>query len=468
MTHFNRLSSGLAVAALATSMLWGCTPEEESKDVTLKGQMSLAGAAAAPVREGGVVRMVSATDYVLYCVTFTAPPHAGTGDFDADGSFSVTIQDAANLPIGCFINDKTTNEPVTTLTFNTGDTGVGGDSASSASFGGGDYTKIVITFDPVTKTATADISHLTQSEHKAVATETMQKLSGEWTMSCADSTDTDCAQFIADGGTATTMPVFVDMLSATETATGKTLYAMGAWPSQAQYTACGSTEGLASVTGVTDLTSTGSADPSVKFAGLPSATGYDAATNSISGDDLKTYFASAPAPYTYPGSGFTSMWNGSYSCPAPGSLNLSTPEHRQCLLEHVASVLENNNGCHPRMGSKVWNGEFAKWDSATANGTTKIYFPSQLGSVELAARYALMKAEVVGDSVVAYNNWIEEWNEWNGSTSKVCHASENMTIAFTVKSDTSAVGKFTVKKYRQCGTAAAEEGLYVFDVNFTK
>ena len=103
----------------------GCEQDDDAtwtevKDVTLSGAMSTSGSTTALTGlVNGQTTPVDPTQYSLYCVTFSNPPISGTGNFAADGAYSVTLTDAAGLPVGCFINDAA-NKPVATLTFEVG------------------------------------------------------------------------------------------------------------------------------------------------------------------------------------------------------------------------------------------------------------------------------------------------------------------------------------------------------------
>ncbi|MDH5561250.1 MAG: hypothetical protein OEY59_10410, partial [Deltaproteobacteria bacterium] len=150
----------LSLTLLSVAMMWVLSSCEESgtitpttpttsDDVTLSGSMSLSAPAASAAKQANKLYVVAPTDYKLYCVTFTNPPIAGEGNFDASGNFTVTLADAAGLAIGCFINEIATNKTVSTLTFDTGDTTnlSGGTTNTSTAMKSGTHT-ISINFDP--------------------------------------------------------------------------------------------------------------------------------------------------------------------------------------------------------------------------------------------------------------------------------------------------------------------------------
>lgn len=153
-------TSGLALCLSGS----GCGKKSTSSSstaaetsVTLTGQLALSGGES-------TLRLTSTTtvdDLSMYCVSFTLPPVAGTGEFDAEGKFAVTL-DTTGVSVGCFILDP--DEAILgTLVFKDPakkDLKGGSKSSDRLAFEGGesDLGSIVLNLD--TGTAEVDISKI--------------------------------------------------------------------------------------------------------------------------------------------------------------------------------------------------------------------------------------------------------------------------------------------------------------------
>jgi len=433
------------LAGLLLFHLGSCKSEDDSSDSTTSSDVTLSGSmqdASAQIQKN-LTKAITYTDYVLYCVTFTSPPEAGSGAFDATGSFSVTLANAAGLAVGCFINDAATNEPITTLTFQTGDTsGLGSGDTSSAAIKGGAHT-ITIVFDPVNKTATADISAIIDTT--AVDTDatsggiTPDDITGDWTLSCATEAQGNsaeeldqCVAFLSDVGSGS-IPIYTEVLSGTE-ANGDKVYAMAPWESAATFQACGSAEALVNVVGVSGITGTISGTKATTaFNGLMKDANYDSATNSMLATDLQTYLSAKTIPSM---SGLT--------CAATvGALNLSGWEHRECMLRYLEE--QSSDSCMLRAGSAAWS------DFVGNNGST-IVFDSHLGgaSPSIQGRYDLMGLEFMGNTAVASSFNEYNYDYWDGSSSQSCTGYHELSIVITKETATTAFGRFTQKEGDSC------------------
>ncbi|MDH5184297.1 MAG: hypothetical protein OEX12_10445, partial [Gammaproteobacteria bacterium] len=302
--------------AMAASILVACggdTPTTgggvTSSNVTLSGVINTGSTSTAASTDGGIKKLPTnaygptatgdLTGFKLYCVTFTDPPLSGTGELteNADGSYgySVTLTDAAGLPIGCFLNDPA-NKPVSTVTFNVTDSTSLNSSSSGAALSGGTH-EVTINYDPVTGTSTAAITTavLDTTTPTTDPSTIASQISGSWKMGCDDPAPvgvavgdplsqaqydalSPCQQsFNIDyqwdqatgietmhwNGAAGGMPLYLNVVSGTQD--GTAVNAMGVWPDKTTFDGCGSTEAMSqtaltahnvSVTGQTGSTST--------------------------------------------------------------------------------------------------------------------------------------------------------------------------------------------------------------------
>lgn len=454
----------LITASVVSLALAGCSATSDdgdaSNDVTLSGVVTDPSAAAAPGIAAGVAP-TGIENYSLYCVTFTNPPNSGNGSFDATGNYSVTVTDAAGLPVGCFINDQN-NAPVATLTFT-----VGSDTSSAAALGGGAHT-IDINFNPTTGVASATVAEtaLATGDDTTDDASFITNMAGSWNMTCADSTDAACAQFIGSSPT-----VFVDIISGTDNTSGETLYAMGAWPNETAYINCGSTEGLSAAALANEGITAGSASGS---------TGANAVTGTFSG---AVAALAAGSSYAYNSStdqmeiSFADLYlngpaydatfdDGMGNYCTNTSLSMNVDQDRSCYLWFVSEQIESGAiSCAPRVRGDAWQ---LAWAVGTTSATP-IPLAATLGaSPDINDRYALMGLQIVGGNGVAYNEFDEEWTQYDEATmtNESCYYREELTITFAPDSTgTSAVGTFAQKQYDSCGGG---NSYAVFDVNFSK
>jgi len=457
----------ILAVVLAAFILSGCKKKEDatvtqdttSNDVTLAGNLALP---AANVAGPGAPLFAVATDYNLYCVTFTNPPIAATGAFLADGSFSVTLAAAAGKPIGCFINDAATNAPLTTLTFDTGQTSSTNatGTSSSAAMKAGKQT-LTINFDPVKLSATADVKAAIDTTAVPDTSFALTDVAGAWTLSCETVSDTGntqseydtCVKFLSDGTSTTALPIYLDILSAT--VDGNAANAMAVWASETMFKSCGSTEAMTNLgTGITGVTSTYATDPTASFAtGIMQATGYDKATHSITASALQTYLKTQTATaYSYDNQSFCS------TAVNPGDLDLATFNGRACLAIFINVRSETSCSLQPKPA--VW-GSFLQTGSAASS----IAFRTDLGGATpaIGPRYAVMDLKVVGTSAIASNNMNETYTRWDDTTktNKSCSFSEELTISFSKDATgTGATGRFTQKYTDSCESQGSSYGTF--------
>ena len=494
----------LVFGSLLILGLGACETTEEvppDTDVTLKG--SLTAPTTTALRNGLINAQTASldpTDYRLYCVTFTEEPESGTGEFDADGAFEVLITNAAGLPIGCFINDKATNQPVATLSFIVGQAdGLDDGTTTAASLEGGAY-EMTINFDPVTGTATTDFTAVAQAGDIVTAPADSgldpAEMIGAWDITCASTeakAKANCEKFLyenPDGSSsnpATALPIYIDIISAEEA--GNKLYAMGVWASKAAFEAAGATEGLNKSTIPADVENLVSLNTEVKgatatgvFKGFQTDAGaqltFNAANNTyeITGADLIALLKSYGIAYD---GSHNDQWvpQGETDwCPNTPDWpeDQSNGQNRNCLIGFLWEISEKEEHGIPRPSQDNWRNYSDLYD---ADGNPipfdaskhKIAFEASSigGSLMIGSRYALMGTEVYKTSVVARDYWEYDYQKWDetNNTSTECTASEELSINMIPISATEANGRFTMKGFDSC----ENEDFYAsFETKFNK
>jgi len=532
-----KLLRTLLAAGVAFALLPGCSSDSSSSgdssnesSVTLTGSMSQQDRASQQQNSQSTARIALATtivysDYKLYCVTFTDPPNAGTGIFDATGNFSVTIDNAAGLAVGCFIQKVADNSTVATVTFDTGTaSGLSDGGDASVALSGGAFT-VNIAFDPETGSATADVSALSSSfvDTSTTAFE-VNNLGGTWDLSCPPE-DLEC-NFGDPQQPQTSVRVFFDILTGTDAA-AKTVHGMGVWESEAAFTQCGGTE-MVKPDGITGLTSTGNptGDMSLPFAGmLTDATFFggdvpmaDTTTvpvttlqkAAITSNNLRVYLDGlADASFHYPANPWYPEWadstNGWEQCPGaitPATYPDSSTEtfdllnirSRNCLVNwfqmasergvpNLATPLDTTDtvklSCAPR-SHDVWKSAAMRWPGDgvpdTNTGDTPLLLRNPMDPPEISSRMTLMPLKVEAGTGVAFDRWYNEWEEWYEDTttvpstwkSRLCKEGNEMQIVFIPKDLDNGVGKFSGNDFKQCGTDPIEKHYFTFDVKMTR
>jgi len=491
-------------APLDTTPLTPTPPADDiaANDVTLTGALTLATSTAPAVKilkrrsikrnlplklnvvatTTGTTTPVTADEFVLYCVTFTAPPLVGEGIIAADGTFSVTIFDAAGLSIGCFINDKLTNTPITSIVFDTGvSTGLDDASTDSSTAIKGGTHAMNINFDPDSGIAEA-VVEVSAIETAVVATSiNTTQLSGEWTLTCASLAEGNtakelelCNMFLREDDSTpdltipAALPLFINVIEGT--LAGETVYAMSPWQSKAAFDACGATEAINMDT-LTNVSSVFSLDPSLPFSGMMSDASYDATTHSIPADRLIASFVADGStdmslvsdPYGNPSDPY------SFSARCSGYTDISTVGFKAaldsttdynakgCFLQFASIISETSNKCYPRISN-------AAWDSYSQSGTSTspIPFDKALGgaSVSVGPRFTLMPMEIKGNTAIATDYQAYYWSEYDQSTDTTtdCASVHELTLAITPESATKAFGRFTQGGYDNCNQGGGGGG----------
>lgn len=476
------LISGLALLA-------GCSepapPAVDSENVTLSGVINTG--TSAPASAGGVLQKQAAnssqataagdlTGHTLYCVTFTEQPKSATGNLTDNGNdtygYSVTLTDAAGLPIGCFINDAA-NQPVTTITFSV-DTNLN-DSSGSTALTGGDHT-VDIVFDQTTGTASATVTAAdveTDTAGSLTAAQITTAMAGSWELGCADTSNptftaeqvlnetetaslTACERFLMtdpsydevtmsdvftwSGNSA--LPIYTNIISASQD--GSPVHAMSVWSGVDAYTAAGSTEAMSQdalndlfVTGVTATSGTATGSFPGIHTTLVTEGAYAPAMNATTGEvEVKTTIsalkaaldAATPTAITYDESfDDLSSW-GDHCIGNISSTELSDATWvgagaRSCYLRWFEEYQRNDATAFGtlridnKVHDEIWDGDHSTGTFTNTNPT--VVFRTKLGGVSPeysseggAGRFTLMGMDIIGDTAVAFDEWSNKWTEW--------------------------------------------------------
>ncbi|WP_141732366.1 hypothetical protein [Oligoflexus tunisiensis] len=263
--RFHRLgwSLSLGVWLVLTSACGKKSSSESTSEtdtsITLTGQLSLTGGESALRLAAPAI-----TDLSVYCVTFSVPPIAGTGDFDSEGKFSVTL-DTTGVSVGCFILDSS-EEILGTLVFKDPtktDLKGGEKSSDRLAFEGGesDLGAIVLNLD--TGKAEVDISKIvlkTKSAATVAAEGEAFDFTGSYKFAAsgldapvgyenlctqAEAEAAEAAQdWDACSGPVIDMPIYLKRLAGKSTADGSDMFALSIWASKATDDLCGNKLGF--------------------------------------------------------------------------------------------------------------------------------------------------------------------------------------------------------------------------------
>jgi hypothetical protein len=435
------------------------------------------------------VRQFDYTIYMLYCVTFSTPTHSGSGMFDETGHFSVTVDEAGGLPVGCFIVDTSNqNATVATLTFTIGAASdLSSGTTTGPVFTAGTYT-INIDFNAATGVATADVTATGASNAGGTTTVAAGDLAGSWQMYC-DPTNSlpDMAACGRNMSGLVVPDVFLDVITATDNNTGTVYYAMGAWPGAAAFTAAGNTEGVvtvpASFSAVTSLLGPGTPgwmlpapNPMVKFPGFTNHVTYvyhyDTRTmadadvwnlvQGIIGFPELTGAGSWVNPACHNGTTIFPVASAggwpAFQWPTNGT---ATQAQKECLLQYLSTAADKDRNGGLDAGRKyIPRPMGSNWGSAytTTLGATTIEFRgSQIGgSPEVKPRFALMGLELASSAAIANETWNDSYTRMgNGGTTEIC-AENGFTTINLVKSGTDTFDAyFSQGESQTCGTSTS-------------
>ncbi|MCL4478209.1 MAG: hypothetical protein M1381_03795 [Deltaproteobacteria bacterium] len=181
-------------------------------------------------------------NYKLYCVTFEDSPVGAKGTADSSGKFSLTIK--SFTPFGCFVLNST-DQHVADLLF----AGLGTSTGTySGSIMLSDNANVgTITVDPSTGMAVVNVAGVGGVTGNSI-TGTAFDPTGTWTFTCTSPAGDPVYSCPSKDVPSS---LYLDRISGIFSSDGKRHYGMGVWNSQANYTVCGSVEGVAATTGTT-------------------------------------------------------------------------------------------------------------------------------------------------------------------------------------------------------------------------
>lgn len=269
---YSRNLKVVAISALALSM-FGCgkkksksTTESGSSDLTISGTLSLSGtdsSGALALSKGfdgnlGLTNFnVSAEDLSIYCVTFTLPPAAGTGEVSADGAFSLNIANGKDASVGCFILNGTTQ--LGTIVFEDPtekDLSGGAASADKTAFSG-NANLGAISLDLETGKAVVDLSKVEVTKKVDASAGAAFDFTGTYKITAGGLTQptgytAPCTRVEGQQGQqgndchgpSEGEPVYFRRIAGKSTEDGKDVYGVMAWESKAKHVACGEKLGM--------------------------------------------------------------------------------------------------------------------------------------------------------------------------------------------------------------------------------
>ncbi len=232
----------LGVAAVAASCSKKKTEElNDGAAITISGQLAISNSANALALTGAALNAtdVNPDDLNVYCVSFEVPPKAGTGDVDASGNFSLTIE-ANNVSIGCFVQNG--DQTLASMVFEDKESkDVNGGSKKDGRMAfSGNANLGNIALDVATGKAVANITGI-KSQLKRFEGSDGFNPTGTWVLRATENVP-DGYQTIGTGdnnGPQDGQEVFMKRLDGKTVNGGAPAYAIGIWKSEEAFNNCG-------------------------------------------------------------------------------------------------------------------------------------------------------------------------------------------------------------------------------------
>ena len=230
--------------------LMGCSSSSQKQVVQPGQQVTLTGL----MQQGSLTAMNLASygsgmhplgtalaNYKLYCVTFEDSPVGAKGTADNSGKFSLSIK--SYTPFGCFVLDASDNHVADLLFAGLGSTS----STYSGSIMLTNNANVgTITVDPSTGMAVVDVAGVGGVAGNNI-TGTAFDPTGVWNFTCTSPAGDpvySCPQHRPSS-------IYLHRISGRFSSDGKEHYGMGVWQSAANFTVCGSVEGISPTPGST-------------------------------------------------------------------------------------------------------------------------------------------------------------------------------------------------------------------------
>ncbi len=240
------MATGLSVTACGKKKSGG-GGIAASTDLTVSGTLSLTSSASLNLT-GTSANGVSANDLSVYCVTFSVPPTAGTGEVDSNGTFTLSVPNGKGASIGCFILKG--EEQLGTIVFkDTTEKSLDGTDSENqraafsdnASFG-------TISFDVDTGKAAVDLATVTTTQKTSAADAAGFDFSGSYEFADAGVTPPTGYSAIPttrQDGPSVGFPIYIKRIEGQDSTTGAAVYGIMVWESQEKFsTACGGKLGM--------------------------------------------------------------------------------------------------------------------------------------------------------------------------------------------------------------------------------
>lgn len=266
--------------------------EDNSDAVVLSGSLG-SGAGISTKANQVISQSVGALDlsqYYIYCISFTESPEVVKGSISAAGSFSLQIP--TGVPIGCFVNDASTNLSVATFVLK--DLTSGDENTSITASGSINLGEVSLDLEKGEVVVPKDRVKDSIAENSGVSFNAETELHDQsYAMSCiatgSAERDAQCANMVSgDGGS-----VYFRVLHAVENS--ENVEGLGVWASKDDYLNCGAIDMTDAERA--DIESSGVAfdmsrlTTAASFANDPANCELRDNTRGLTRDNIRKYFA---------------------------------------------------------------------------------------------------------------------------------------------------------------------------------
>lgn len=452
-TYIKDLLIVITLSIFAISCTSDGTSSSSSAGLTISGDLGGVSGASYKLSKVGTLAV---TDYKVRCVTLSSSPVAGEGAVNADGTFSlsISVSGSESVPVGCFIVKAADSSVAATFSFDSGSTGMDGNSTKKGSVNAGSSGTIdfgAINFDADKGTAVVAESNITRTVAAPAASGSWVDPTGEWTMTCITSDSTySCPSEAVNNQ----FPIYLHQLAASHSTEGDQK-GLAIWQSESTFNACGKTENLDAILGsgwtIDDTGQTVSQSTDFSFSSsLPVASSVNVPSWGICDDSVATTCDQVKNGGTDSGTNATDGWgNGSYYTDA------------DCVAMCVIEGMRDSGGgsCQPRFSVNHGftstaspgdiDAEYASYDP-TANsgaGTTSSYISQ---NEDPDGRHVIGQLSIEGGigTVMSTKERTEHFCEQSasGCTDRSCVLVENVRVTMNQSSASAAVVEVVISE----------------------
>lgn len=261
---------------------------EDGEDAALLTGSIASSSASSKIAQSASLNSLSLTSYYIYCVSFEEQPVVSVGNIDSDGSFAFEIP--LGVPVGCFLNDVSSNQAVASFVIK--DSSSGEEDSSLAVTGSMDLGVLSVDLEKGEVEIPKERIASRLDEQVGVSFDADTELHGQtYTMSCIETNnaeqDAACNQMVSNDGNS----VYFRVLKATED--WEAVEGLGVWKSEADFNNCGAID-------MTDAERTDIESDGVSFTRVTTASAYGSDTSlcplrdssrAAGRENLENYFA---------------------------------------------------------------------------------------------------------------------------------------------------------------------------------